>query len=137
MRRVQKRDAVRREKFYCCKNPFPERQPTGGPSTHYSECELMDANTIFNGKVSWHDCKMILLKVTLQTPYLACNYVPTEALPSIHWRYFIACLHVLLYVLPPRLPFYDGSLGKGLVHTIISVRQSCLSLSCATDGAFS
>lgn len=26
---------------------------------------------------------------------------------------------VLLYVLPPRLPFYDGSLGKGLVHTII------------------
>ena len=52
MRRVQQLDAVRREKFYCCKNPFPERQPTGGPSAHYTECELMDADTIFNGKVS-------------------------------------------------------------------------------------
>lgn len=62
---------------------------------------------------------MILLKVTLQNAYLACNYVPIEALPLIHWRYFTPCLHVLLYVLLPRLPFYDGSLGKGLVHTII------------------
>jgi len=41
---------------------------------------------------------MILLKAALQNAYLACNYVPIEALPSIHWQYFTACLHKFCYM---------------------------------------
>ena len=51
MRQAQKIGALQSGQFYFCKNLFPEQPTSPAPSAHYSECELMDANTIFNGKV--------------------------------------------------------------------------------------
>ena len=48
---VQRRDALHKEKFYFTKTLFPVEKASLAPSAHYRECELMDANTIFNGKV--------------------------------------------------------------------------------------
>ncbi len=52
MQIVQKRDAFRKEKFYFQRSVFPPtRGPSHAQSAHYAELEMMDASTIFNGKV--------------------------------------------------------------------------------------
>ncbi len=51
MQIVQKRDAFRKEKFYFQRSIFPTHGPSHAQSAHYGELEMMDASTIFNGKV--------------------------------------------------------------------------------------
>ncbi len=65
----QKRDAFRKEKFYFQRSIFPTQDPSHAQSAHYVELELMDANTIFNGKVAES----------------GCFYTNYSGLPGISW----------------------------------------------------
>lgn len=71
MQIAQKRDALRKGKFYFQRSIFPAQHPSQAQSAHYGELEMMEASTIFNGKVS---CILYIVSVGLtgRLP-LACN----------------------------------------------------------------